>query len=76
MACEGELSLIRRSSSRFAVLGVIDSKYDDLSEELSPMEMASRLTWYKHTRIRRREYSCRSFLPFHKRSRQSNLRCE
>ena len=32
MACEGELSLICRSSSRFAVLGVIDSKHDDLKE--------------------------------------------
>ena len=32
MACEGELSLICRSLSRFAVLGVIDSKHDDLEE--------------------------------------------
>ena len=32
MACEGELSLLCRSSSRFAVLGVIDSKHDDLEE--------------------------------------------
>ena len=39
MACEGELSLICRSSSRFAVLGVIDSKHDELEEELSPMEI-------------------------------------
>ena len=30
MACEGELPLICRSSSRPALLDVIDSKYDDL----------------------------------------------
>lgn len=32
MACEGELSLICRSASRIAVLGVIDSKHDELEE--------------------------------------------
>ena len=41
MACEGELSLVCRSTSRIAVPVVIDSKHDDLEEYLNPMKLFS-----------------------------------